>query len=150
MPGLGFSITRLTRNMYQLSLQTTSIFIKITFVVNSFSKLFFHFWLSRPPQFQFLLRILLSSWPSFWKTYPSTEDNVDSLSPHLGLLSHPISVLVIHKNVPDHCFSFTQSNVIMLTFAFLETSIHRAQSFTNYPIQQSDPFIIYLPIPKHR
>ena len=58
------------------------------------------------------------------------------------------SVPVIHKNVINHCFSCTQSKYYNLTFPFPEKGIHQAQPFTNSPIQQSDPSIIYLPNPQ--
>ena len=92
---------------------------------------------------------LLSSWPSFWTPYPSTEDNADSLSLHLGLLSHPWHyVYTCYSQECNHSFSFTGSKCYKLTFPFLETSIHQVQSFTNCPVQQSDPSIICLTNPQ--
>ena len=58
------------------------------------------------------------------------------------------SILVIHKNITNYCFSFTRSKCYKSPFPFLETSIHQAQPFTNGPVQQSDPSIIYLLNPK--
>ena len=58
------------------------------------------------------------------------------------------SILVIHKNVIDHCFSFTWSKCHKSTFLFLETSIHQVQPFTSCLVQQPDPSIIYFPNPR--
>ena len=58
------------------------------------------------------------------------------------------SILVTHKNVTKYCFSFTRSKCYKSPFPFLETSTHQAQPFTNCPVQQSDPSIIYLLNPK--
>ena len=58
------------------------------------------------------------------------------------------SIIVIHKNVINHCFSLNLSKLYKPTFSFMETSIYQGQLFTNCLVPPSDFCIIYLSNPE--
>ena len=108
--------------------QTTAIFTTITFVVNPFSKLFFHLRLLQPPQFQFLSEFYFP--PGLLFEHHIHQQNT-MLTHYLFTWEYihileTTSILVIHKNAVNHCFSFTRSKCYKPTFPFLETSIHQS------------------------
>ena len=124
-------------------------FIIITFVVSPFSKLVFHLWLTQPPQFQFLSQFYF---PPDLLEHHIHQDKTMLIHyfftwDYFHILD-TTSILVIHKKVINHCFSF---RIWMLwgDFSFFWKQVFIKRSpFYQLPVQKSDPSIIYLPNPK--
>lgn len=102
-------------NVYQLSFQTTPIFITLSDFVNLFSKHFFHLRLFQAPHLQFL---------------------------YLQIFN-PISINVVYKNIINHCFISCQSECYNSIFPFLETNHLLVHPCTTCPVHQPDPSTIY-------